>query len=70
MEVPTSYLQNCIILLMVDFSVLHARALALRPRCDPLPSFRELEECENITFPDTDRNSLVSPKSYYARQCL
>ena len=49
MEVLTSYLQNCIILLMVDFSVLHARALALRPRCDPLPSFRELEECENIT---------------------
>lgn len=70
MEVLMSYLQNCIILLMVDFSVLHTRALALRPRCDPLPSFRELEECENITFPDTDRNSLVSPKSYYARQCL
>lgn len=70
MEVLTSYVQNFIILMMVDFSLLHARALALRPRCDPLPWLRELEECENKTFPHTDRNSLVSPKSYYARQCL
>ena len=55
MEVLTSFFQNCIILLMIDFSVLHARALALRPRCDTLSSLRELEECENMMFPANDK---------------
>ena len=27
----------------------------------------KLEECENMTFPGTDRNFLVNPRSYYAR---